>query len=112
MGRERGVRLESGQWGLQWWVIWSPNSSVGEYVGNLLGVAEGLSVWTGDSTEMMRTGCEGLLGCESHHPRDNLESTNNSNQSRALVLAVEKNHSGDSRKRKGLDISRLLRMVL
>lgn len=74
MGREREVRLESGQ-GLQWRVIWSPNSSVGEYVGNLLGAAEGLGDWRGDSTKMMGTGCEGLLGCESHHPRDNLEST-------------------------------------
>lgn len=61
---------------------------------------------------MMGSDCEGSLGCESHNPKDNLESTDHSNQSRALVLAVEKNHSGDSGKRRGLEISRLLRMVL
>lgn len=61
---------------------------------------------------MMGSDCEGSLGCESHHSEDNLESTNHSNQSRALVLAVEKNHSGGSGKGRGLEISRLLRMVL
>lgn len=41
MGRGKEVRLESGV--CSGGVIWSPNSSVGEYVGNLLGTAEGLS---------------------------------------------------------------------